>query len=280
MGHEQALSPYPKRELFRTEVRSAQQGRNGRHHQGHQENRKPGDRHVQIIEKCLSDWQAEFKAARESTSGADNSLVAKFVIELYEQILERQPTDSELDENIGQFKLYLSKLDRQKAIAKLVESLVLSTEFAYRNEFVMGEADEHGRRLMSPRNASYALAYALTDDGPDEKLAKAAEEGNLDSRKDYEREIRRLLAVRDKWNIIDENVQAANLNPSVTNQPIRKLRFFREFFGYPKAQSVFKDDSRFGAGRHEQAVSRTDRRGGHDGRAHPPKKTSKSLRLC
>ncbi|MBT4665805.1 MAG: DUF1588 domain-containing protein, partial [Opitutae bacterium] len=40
------------------------------------------------------------------------------------------------------------------------------------------------------------------------------------------------------------------------NQPIRKLRFFREFFGYPKAQSVFKDDSRFGAGRHEQAVSR------------------------
>ena len=98
---------------------------------------------------------------------------------------------------------------------------------------------------MSPRNAIYALAYALTDDGPDEKLAKAAEEGKLNSRKDYEREVRRLLAIRDKWNIIDENVQAANLNPSVTNQPIRKLRFFREFFGYPKAQSVFKDDSRF-----------------------------------
>ena len=183
-------------------------------------------------------------------------MFVKFVIELYQQILERQPTDSELDENIGQFKLYLSKLDRQKAIAKLVESLVLSTEFAYRNEFGDGEADEHGRRLMSPRNASYALAYALTDDGPDEKLAKAAEEGKLNSRKDYEREVRRLLAIRDKWNIIDESVQAANLNPSVTNQPIRKLRFFREFFGYPKAQSVFKDDSRFGAGRHEQAVSR------------------------
>ena len=34
------------------------------------------------------------------------------------------------------------------------------------------------------------------------------------------------------------------------------MRFFREFFGYPKAQDVFKDASRFGAGRHEQAVSR------------------------
>ena len=219
-------------------------------------NRKQGDRYVEIIDKCLAEWQAELKAARESTSGADHSLVAKFVIELYEQILEREPTNLELDENTGQFKLYLSKLDRQKAIGKLIESLVLSTEFAYRNEFGQSEADEYGRRLMSPRNASYALAYALTDEGPDERLAKAAQEGKLDSRKDYEREVRRLLGIRDKWNVIDENVQAANLNPSVTNQPIRKLRFFREFFGYPKAQSVFKDDSRFGAGRHDQAVSR------------------------
>ena len=219
-------------------------------------NRKSGDRYAEITEKCLSDWQAQFQAARESTSGTDDSLIAKFVNEMYEQILERQPTDSELDENIRQFKLYLSKLDRQKAIGKLIETLVLRTEFAYRNEFGEGEADEHGRRLMSPRNASYALAYALSDDGPDEALAKAAQEGKLESRKDYEREVRRLLGIREKWNIIDENVQAANLNPSVTNQPIRKLRFFREFFGYPKAQSVFKDDSRFGAGRHEQAVSR------------------------
>ncbi len=219
-------------------------------------NRKQGDRHVQIIDKCLAEWKAAFKADRQSAGGFQETLVAEFVIELHEQIFERKPTDSKLAENIVQFKLYLSKLDRQKAIGKLIESLVLSTEFAYRNEFGQGEADEHGRRLMSPRNASRALAYALTDNSPDEAMAKAAEEGRLGSRKDYEREIRRFLARRDKWNIIDENVQAANLNPSVTNQPIRKLRFFRDFFGYPKAQNVFKDDSRFGAGRHEQAVSR------------------------
>ena len=179
-----------------------------------------------------------------------------FIMELYSQIFERNPTDSELTENIEQFKLYASKLDRQKAIAKLVESHVLSTEFAYRNEFGEGEPDEHGRRMMSPRNASYALAYALTDASPDEILVKAVEEERLHSREDYEREVRRILSQRDQWYLIDENVQAANLNASVTNQPIRKLRFFREFFGYPKAQDVFKDDSRFGAGRHEHAVSR------------------------
>lgn len=218
--------------------------------------RKQGDRHHRIIEKCLADWQAAFRAERESAGGADETLIAPFFMELYAQIFERNPTDSELAENIEQFKLYASKLDRQKAIAKLIESLVLSTEFAYRNEFGEGEPDEHGRRMMSPRNASYALAYALTDASPDETLVQAAEKGRLNSRKDYEREIRRILNDRDQWCIIDENVQASNLNASVTNQPIRKLRFFREFFGYPKAQDVFKDDSRFGAGRHEPAVSR------------------------
>ena len=218
--------------------------------------RKQGDRHHRIIEKCLADWQAAFRAERESAGGADETLIAPFLMELYAQIFERNPTDSELAENIEQFKLYASKLDRQKAIAKLIESLVLSTEFAYRNEFGEGEPDEHGRRMMSPRNASYALAYALTDASPDETLVQAAEKGRLNSRKDYEREIRRILNDRDQWCIIDENVQASNLNASVTNQPIRKLRFFREFFGYPKAQDVFKDDSRFGAGRHEPAVSR------------------------
>ena len=218
--------------------------------------RKQGDYHHQIIDKCLADWNASFKAERESAGGADETLIAPFLMELYAHIFERNPTDSELAENIKQFKLYASKLDRQKAIAKLIESLVLSTEFAYRNEFGEGEPDEHGRRMMSPRNASYALAYALTDASPDETLVQAAEKGRLNSRKDYEREIRRILNDRDQWCIIDENVQASNLNASVTNQPIRKLRFFREFFGYPKAQDVFKDDSRFGAGRHEPAVSR------------------------
>ena len=96
----------------------------------------------------------------------------------------------------------------------------------------------------------------MTDASPGEAMIKAVGEGLLSSRKDYEREIRRILKNREQWYIIDENVQATNLNSSATNQPIRKLRFFREFFGYPKAQNVFKDDSRFGAGRHDQAVSR------------------------
>lgn len=218
--------------------------------------REKGDSYQAIIEKCVSEWAESFRQERESAFGADDARINALIDELYARIFERPASESERAENRELLKLFMVKLERQQAIAKLIESLILNTEFAYRHEFGAGAADEHGRRMMSPRDASYALAYALTDSSPDEELAKAAREGRLNTREDYEREVQRMLKLRDRWTIIDEAVQAANLNPSVTNQPIRKLRFFREFFGYPKALMVFKDDSRFGAGRHEQAVSR------------------------
>ncbi|MEM7009906.1 MAG: DUF1592 domain-containing protein, partial [Verrucomicrobiota bacterium] len=218
--------------------------------------REKGDNYQAIIDKCMSDWTESFKQARNSAAATDDAQFNALIDELYARVFERSPSESERAENRDLLKQFMGKLERQEAIAKLIESLILNTEFAYRDEFGVGAADEHGRRMISPRDASYALAYALTDSSPDAELAKAAREGRLQTREDYEREVRRMLQRRDRWTIVDEAVQAANLNPSVTNQPIRKLRFFRDFFGYPKALKVFKDDSRFGAGRHEQAVSR------------------------
>ena len=218
--------------------------------------RKKGDSYQAIIEKCVSDWTAAFKKEREAAAGADDAGIKALIDELYARILERPPSESERAEKGELLKLFMAKIGLQQAMAKLIESLILNTEFAYRHEFGAGAPDEQGRRMMSPRDASYALAYALTDSSPDDELVKAVQDGRLKTREDYEREIRRMLKRRDQWTIIDEGVQAANLNPSVTNQPIRKLRFFRDFFGYSKALKVFKDDSRFGAGRHEHAVSR------------------------
>ncbi len=218
--------------------------------------RQPGDNHQQIIEKCMKSWGASFNSSQDASRVEKEELIRQVISELFSQIHQRQPTEMEQLENIQQYKLHTARLGRQKALGKLIESLLLSTEFAYRSEFGEGDPDQYGRRMMKPRDASYAISLALTDASPDERMMNAASQGRLNSRTDYEREVRRLLKRRDQWTIIDENVQAANLNASVTNQPIRKLRFFREFFGYPMAQEVFKDDSRFGAGRHEQAVSR------------------------
>ncbi len=218
--------------------------------------RKQGDSYKAVIDKCMIGWDLSLKAERDAMPAPNNDLLGSLVYELHDKIFERQPTQEEIDKNISVLVSFMDKLDRQTAIAKLIESLILNTEFVYRNEFGQGDADEYGRRMLSPSDASYALAYALTDSEPDAELAKAASEGRLNTREDYEREVRRMLARRDVWTIIDESVQALNINPSVTNQPIRKLRFFREFFGYPKATEVFKDDTRFGAGLHEPTVSR------------------------
>lgn len=218
--------------------------------------RRKGDRHQQIIEKCLVDWTASFKTASAANATSSELMKQQLMVELYERVYERKPTDAEVADGLTQLELYTTRLGLQPSIGKLIESMILSTELSYRSEFGIGVADEHGRRMMPPRDASYAISYALTDSSPDTELVAAANSGKLLTRQDYEREVRRMLARRDQWCIIDESVQAANLNASITNQPIRKLRFFREFFGYPKAIEVFKDDSRFGAGRHEQAVSR------------------------
>jgi mono/diheme cytochrome c family protein len=218
--------------------------------------RAKGDTYQVIIDTCMADWEASLKAQRDALPDSDKAFLPDLVVQLFERIYERKPTEAEVESNISMLTSFMGKLGRQDAIAKLIESMILNTEFVYRYEYGQGQADAYGRRMMSPRDASYALAYALTDSSPDAELVKAVQEGRLSTRDDYEREVRRMVKKRDVWTIIDEGVQAANLNASVTSQPIRKLRFFREFFGYPKAMSVFKDDVRFGAGPHEPALSR------------------------
>jgi hypothetical protein len=229
--------------------------------------RRKGDRYRQIIEKCMTDWEQSFKAertrsyARQSvetrpsvnarrlaTAATDDSLLGDLVDELFAKIYERKPTEQETHENISLANSYMAALGNQQAIAKLIETMILSSEVVYRFEFGQDPADEHGRRMMSPRDASYALAYALTDSSPDKELVAAVDGGKLRTREDYRREVVRILKRRDQYYVIDETVQKAGFNSSITNTPIRKLRFFREFFGYTKAMTIFKDDARLSNG--------------------------------
>ena len=176
--------------------------------------------------------------------------------QLFLQILERSPSAGEQGEYLALAKSYVAKLGNLKAIQKLIQTVMLSSEFVYRQEFGHGEPDEHGRRMLSPRDASYAIAYALTDQSPDEELAKAAAEGRLNTREDYRREITRMLKRRDRHSLVDPILIDKNHRENVTNMPIRELRFFREFFGYPKAITIFKDEKRFGLDRLGSATAR------------------------
>lgn len=208
--------------------------------------RRKGDTYLSLIDKVMAHWEDGFAKERSQAGPPANELVNSLIIELFNKIYERDPTDSELSKYLPLAQTYLASLGNLKGIQKLIQTLILRSEFVYRSEFGSGEPDEYGRRMMSPLDASYAIAYALTDNSPDEELAKAAADGRLSTREDYAREVIRLLKKRDQFYVIDEGVQRIQHTASITNLPIRTLRFFREFFGYQKMLPIFKDRKRFG----------------------------------
>lgn len=218
--------------------------------------RKKGDFYGAIIEACMANWEREFEAERIAAGPPSDKSLADLVEQLSVQILERPPTEAEAAEYLDLAKAYVAKLGKLKAIQKLIQTFILSSDFAYRQEFGAGLADEHGRRMLSPRDASYAIAYALTDQSPDEDLVRAASGGRLETREDYRREILRMLARRDIVYLIDPFLADAHYQDNTTTIPVRKLRFFREFFGYPAALAIFKDEKRFGADRLADATAR------------------------
>jgi hypothetical protein len=218
--------------------------------------RKKGDFYIEIIKKCMAEWEKGFEQDRIEAGPPSDELLSALIEQLSTKILERPPTAKESAEYLPLVKNYVRKLGNLKAIQKLIQTFILSSEFVYRQEFGNGEADEHGRQMLSPRDASYAIAYALTDQSPDKELVEAAENGKLQTREDYKREIERILKKRDTYYLIDPILEDKNYRDNSTNLAIRKLRFFREFFGYTAAITIFKDEKRFGGDRLSNATAR------------------------
>lgn len=218
--------------------------------------REQGDFYNELIEKCMADWAAQFEQARIDAGPPSDERLSELIDQVFVKVLERSPDPSEADAYRAVLKGYIDKLGSRMAIQKFIQTVILTSEFAYRSEFGAGEPDEHGRRMLSPRDASYAIAYALTDQSPDAQLVEAANTGRLGTREDYKREVTRILSQRDRHYVIDKTLADRWRQDNTTNMPIRELRFFREFFGYPKALTIFKDEKRFGGDRLGSATNR------------------------
>jgi len=161
----------------------------------------------------------------------------------FEFVLQRQPT---IKEQANYLELTRAAVDlggNTEGLRQMLVSVLLESEFLYRLEFGGSKADEFGRKLLTPREASYAISYALGDRRPDAALAKAAAEGRLNTKDDYKREVLRLLNDQQYFRgPIDPSLNG-NPRSHVVAQP-KIIRFFREFFGYAGALKVFKDVKR------------------------------------
>ncbi len=181
---------------------------------------------------------------RKDSPPTDEELSAAIRLQ-FAHVLQRPPTDLELQSYLALTRSATELGGNVEGLRKMLVAVILESEFVYRLEFGSGEPDEHGRRRLSPREASYAIAYALGDQGPDAALVEAAQDGRLATKADYEREVRRLLAHGTHLKGPVDPVFRVEHNEAFLATPLPKMvRFFREFFGYPMAVRVFKDVER------------------------------------
>jgi hypothetical protein len=167
-----------------------------------------------------------FESVIMSKDAPSTEMLQDAIKHQFKVALQRVPTDPEMQKYLGFMSVTLGVSDKSSTLKKMMVSVLMEPEFLYRNEFGDGQADQNGRSKLTPHEASYAIAYALTDRIPDAGLVEAAKSGKLNSKEDYEREVRRLLA------------------DGAIDKP-RILRFFQDYFGYKGIYDVFKDEERF-----------------------------------
>ena len=187
--------------------------------------------------------------------------------------LRREPTQKDIDHYWKNVFQKNAQLGNTMALQAVLIYITISPEFVYRMEMGLGEQDEQGRRMLSSHELVYAIQYAFANTpafGVEEfqrqeiytkntepLIKKAMTEqnrtsyrkhgwlveqmkaGELKTRADVERAVRQMLGGR-----------SGNLNPNhnssieAVKNP-RILQFFREYFGYHKAATVFKDVDKF-----------------------------------
>ncbi|MCA9175719.1 MAG: DUF1588 domain-containing protein, partial [Planctomycetales bacterium] len=164
--------------------------------------------------------------------------------EQFDCVLRRPPTDNESSRYLKLLRSAIELAGNAQGLRQMMVAVLLESEFLYRLEFGGGEPDADGRRMLTPREASFAISYSLGDRGPDPLLVAAANAGELASRQDYERHVRRLLDDQQYYRgQIDPTLNGKHYRSNETSHP-KLVRFFREFFGYPGALRVFKDSNR------------------------------------
>jgi len=180
----------------------------------------------------------------KKTPATDAELTAAIQLQL-ERVLARPASNDEQARYLKLMRAVVDLAGNTEGLRKMLEAVWLESEFVYRLEFGAGEPDEFGRKMLSPREASYAIAYALGDKAPDPVLVKAAREGQLATKADYEREVKRILAdLTSLKGPVDPSLAREHQEFYISTPHPKIVRFFREFFGYPLAMRIFKDIER------------------------------------
>lgn len=168
----------------------------------------------------------------------DREQMATAVKRHFERVLSRQPEAEELERFVGLMEKTVSEAGRAAGVRYTLAAVYLLPEAIFRYE-IGGQPNESGRTRLRPSEIAHALAYALTDDRPPSWLLEAAREDKLSDADGVAEAVRRMLD--------DEKLDKPRI-----------LRFFHEYFEYPRAEEVFKNPEDFRYHRAGVLINDTD----------------------
>ena len=146
---------------------------------------------------------------------------AAAVAPMFQALFGRQPTADEAKTYGGFLRKVTPELGGPEAVKQFLILLLCQPEMLYRIE-VPGRG--RPRDMIAPAALARSIAFTLTDLPPAPPLVDAASAGKLATRDGVAAEVRRILD-----------------DPALAKPRI--LRFFQEYFGYPQAPGVFKDEA-------------------------------------
>ena len=158
-----------------------------------------------------------------NTPGVSQEHIQESIHYLYEALAGRPPTQEKV-------RLYVELVNdgirlngKEHGAFAGLSAIFLDKDVLFRSELAAdGKPDEHGRVMLSGHELALAINAAFAYLPPDTALKEALANGRLESRKDVEREIRRILD--------DDSFRKP-----------RVIQFFRSYFDYDRGRSIDKD---------------------------------------
>jgi len=189
-----------------------------------------------VADAFLADRErrGEFKNFADDQLTPDEQTLQAVIGREFLRVIGRKPTQEEQEKYLNFLKQSIEIGGNLVGLKTTIKAMFLSPQAIYRMEFGLGEVDEHGRRHLSTDELAHAIAFALTDRGPDRNrfIRSALQQGKLKTKQDAARLVQQLL---------DEQLTTGHWDRK--DLP-RVMRFFDEFFGFHRAGTVFKDNDR------------------------------------
>jgi len=158
-----------------------------------------------------------------NSEGASDQQLRDSVNFLFESLTFRQPSDEESDTYLEIVKQSVDQLGKEDGAVLGLSAIFLDRDALFRPELVEnGKPDDFGRVMLQDWELGLAVNHALRYIRPDQHLRNAILDGRMRTKKDVEREVKRILE--------DDSIRKPRL-----------LQFFRDYFDYDLGGYVCKD---------------------------------------